>query len=52
MSNILISNLPTYTGDTTGSFLVINDSGNTTTYNTTRENLIGDWIDDGTIQSV
>ena len=52
MSNILISNLPTYTGDTTGSFLVINDSGNTTTYKTTRENLIGDWIDAGTINGV
>jgi hypothetical protein len=52
MSNILISNLPTYTGDTTGSFLVINDSGNTTTYKTTRENLIGDWTSAGTIQSV
>ena len=52
MSNILISNLPTYTGDTTGSFIVMNDSGNTTTYKTTRENLIGDWIDAGTINGV
>lgn len=41
MANVLISNLPTYTGNTTGVFIPINDSGNTTTYKTTRETLIG-----------
>ena len=30
MANILIGNLPTYSGDTTGVFVVMNDSGNTT----------------------
>jgi len=32
MANIRIGSLPTYTGDTTGAYLVMNDSGNTTTY--------------------
>ena len=37
MADILISNLPLYTGQTTGSYLVMNDSGETTTYKVTRE---------------
>ena len=37
MADILISNLPLYTGQTTGSYMVMNDSGETTTYKVTRE---------------
>jgi len=37
MADILISNLPLYTGQTNGSYLVMNDSGETTTYKVTRE---------------
>ena len=37
MPNIQINNLPLYTGDTTGSYLIINNSGETTTYKTTKE---------------
>ena len=37
MADILISNLPLFTGQTTGSYLVMNDSGETTTYKVTRE---------------
>jgi len=37
MADILISNLPLYTGQTTGSYLVMNNSGETTTYKVTRE---------------
>jgi hypothetical protein len=40
MADILISNLPLYTGDTNGSYLVMNDSGETTTYKVTRETFI------------
>ena len=40
MADILISNLPLYTGDTTGSYLVMNDSGETTTYKVTKETFI------------
>jgi hypothetical protein len=40
MSNQLISDLPLYTGNTIGSYLVINDSGETTTYKTTLETLL------------
>ena len=41
MSNVLISNLPTYTGNTDGVFVVMNDSTNTTTYKVIKETLIG-----------
>ena len=41
MANVLISNLPTYSGNTTGVFVVMNDSTNTTTYKVTKETLIG-----------
>jgi len=37
MADILISNLPLFTGQTNGSYLVMNDSGETTTYKVTRE---------------
>ena len=36
MPNIQINNLPLYTGDTTGTYIIINDSGETTTYKTTK----------------
>ena len=41
MANVLLSNLPTYTGDTDGVYVVMNDSGNTTTYKVLKEDLIG-----------
>ena len=37
MPNIQINNLPLYTGDTTGTYIIINNSGETTTYKTTKE---------------
>jgi len=40
MANILIGNLPTYTGNTTGFNIPVNDSGNTTTYKVTKETLL------------
>ena len=40
MANVQIGSLPTYTGDTTGVYLVMNDSGNTTTYKVEKETLI------------
>ena len=40
MANILIGNLPTYTGNTTGFNIPVNDSGNTTTYKITKETLL------------
>ena len=52
MANTKISELTTWTGDTTGFYVVVDNSGLTQTYKTTREDLIGDWIDAGTIQSV
>ena len=44
MANVLIGNLPTYTGNTTGFYIPVNDSGNTTTYKVTRETLLGSQI--------
>jgi len=41
MPQIKISNLPLYTGNTTGAYLVMNNSGQTTTYKVTKETLIG-----------
>ena len=32
MANTKINQLPLYTGDTTGTYLVMNNSGETTTY--------------------
>ena len=40
MANVLIGNLPTYTGNTTGFYIPVNDSGNTTTYKVTKETLL------------
>ncbi len=40
MANIQISSLPTYTGNTTDSYLVMNDSGNTTTYKVLTNNVV------------
>jgi hypothetical protein len=40
MPNTQISDLPLYTGNTSGSFLIINNSGETTTYKTTLETLL------------
>jgi hypothetical protein len=40
MANILIGNLPTYTGNTTGFNIPVNNSGNTTTYKVTKEILL------------
>jgi hypothetical protein len=40
MSNVKISQLPEYTGNTSGSWLVMNDSGETTTYKVERETLL------------
>ena len=39
MANVLISNLPTYTGNTNGVFLVMNNSGNTESSKVTKETL-------------
>lgn len=40
MANIQIGSLPTFTGDTTGAFLVMNNSGNTQTFKVLKETLI------------
>jgi FKBP-type peptidyl-prolyl cis-trans isomerase FkpA len=37
MPNIQINDLPLYSGDTTGTYIIINNSGETTTYKTTKE---------------
>ncbi len=52
MANVLIGNLPTFTGNTTGAYVVMNDSGNTTTYKTLTSSLGSSWVNAGTIQSV
>jgi hypothetical protein len=41
MSNVKISQLPLYTGNTSGAYLVMDDASQTSTYKVTRENLIG-----------
>jgi hypothetical protein len=41
MANTKISALPTYTGDTTGAYLVMDNSGLTQTYKVRKETLIG-----------
>ena len=40
MSNIKISQLPEYTGNTTGFYIPVNNAGETTTYKTLREYLV------------
>ena len=53
MANVLVGNLPTYTGDTTGVYVVMNDSGNTTTYKVLNSYLgVPAWTSAGAIQSV
>jgi len=53
MANVLVGNLPTYTGNTTGVYVVMNDSGNTTTYKVLNSSLgVPNWTSAGTIQSV
>jgi len=37
MANVQIANLPTYTGNTNGAFLVMNNSGNTESFKVTKE---------------
>jgi hypothetical protein len=37
MPNIQINNLTLYTGDTTGTYIILNNSVETTTYKTTKE---------------
>jgi len=44
MANVLIGDLPTFTGNTSGFFIPVNNSGNTTTYKVTREVLLGSQI--------
>ena len=44
MANVLIGNLPIYTGNTSGFYIPVNNSGNTTTYKITRETLLGSQI--------
>jgi hypothetical protein len=39
MANVQIANLPTYTGNTNGAFLVMNNSGNTESFKVTKETL-------------
>ena len=40
MANVQIANLPTYTGNTNGVFLVMNNSGNTESFKVTKETLL------------
>lgn len=40
MANVKISQLPEYTGNTSGSWLIMNNSGETTTYKVQKENII------------
>lgn len=47
MANTKISALPLYTGDTTGAYLVMDNSGLTQTYKVTKETLLG-----GTVTTV
>ena len=44
MAQIKISDLPLYTGNTSGSYLVMNNSGETTTYKVLKENIVNDSI--------
>jgi hypothetical protein len=49
MANLKISQLPEYTGNTSGSYLVMNNSGETTTYKVKKENYIFPYNGDATI---
>jgi hypothetical protein len=57
MANTKISALPTYTGNTTGAYLVMDDSALAQSYKVTKETLLSNgatpnWIAAGTVQSV
>ena len=53
MANTKISQLPTYTGDTTGVYVVMDNSGLTQSYKVLNSSLgIPPWVSAGTIQSV
>jgi hypothetical protein len=41
MNNRKVNQLPLYTGDTTGAYFIMNNSGETTTYKVTRETILG-----------
>jgi hypothetical protein len=47
MANTKISALPTFTGDTSGVYLVMNNSGNTESYNVTKETLLSGYTENG-----
>lgn len=49
MSNLKISQLPQFTGNTSGSFLVMNNSGETTTYKVLKENYVFPYNGNATI---
>jgi len=40
MANTKISQLPTFTGNTNGSFIVMNNSGNTQSFKVAKRNII------------
>jgi hypothetical protein len=40
MANTKISQLPTFTGNTDGTFIVINNSGNTESFKAAKETLL------------
>jgi hypothetical protein len=49
MANLKISQLPEYSGNTSGSYLVMNNSGETTTYKVKKENYIFPYNGNATI---
>lgn len=49
MSNVKISQLPEYTGNTSGSWLIMNNSGETTTYKVKKENWVFPYNGNATI---
>jgi hypothetical protein len=53
MADVIISNLPTYTASTvTGTYFIINNSGNTTTFKATREQFVPMGFGTGTCSAV
>lgn len=51
MSNLKISQLTTYTGSASGSYLIVNNPAETGTYKITRENLLSDYTASKAISS-
>jgi hypothetical protein len=47
MANTKISELPTFTGNTGGTFIVMNDSGNTESFKVAKENLFSGYTKNG-----